>query len=203
MSKACSSNGEKRIVFRILLGGRKEKDNYVDQNAGGWIVIKVILEKKNLHRTRDSTARYKISDTSVSSDGVNNMQMELNFIYYIRMFNLERSTQRIRWHRIIITDTCNLGTHLMMAHRGRNMLWNVYMKYNSCEAGNEHILFKSFYYWTIKGNWWLQNKETNKQTPFSESTSELYRPSDHWLTVINILFGLICLINFQNYFTLH
>jgi hypothetical protein len=35
MSRACSSNGEKMNVLRILLGGRNEGDNYVDQNIGG------------------------------------------------------------------------------------------------------------------------------------------------------------------------
>jgi hypothetical protein len=72
------------------------------------------------HNLTPKYARINIRTANVSSAAKRT--------YYIHIFNLERSTQRIRWHRLRITDTYNLSTHLMMAHRGRNMLWNVKMK---------------------------------------------------------------------------
>jgi hypothetical protein len=45
MSRACSTNGEKRNTYRILAESQKERDHYGDQDVGGWIILKLILER--------------------------------------------------------------------------------------------------------------------------------------------------------------
>jgi hypothetical protein len=43
MSRACSTNGEKRNVYRILVGKPEGKISLRNQNIGGWIILKWIL----------------------------------------------------------------------------------------------------------------------------------------------------------------
>jgi hypothetical protein len=45
MGMACSTNGEKRNAYRILMGSKKEGDHWEDQVVGRWIVMKLILER--------------------------------------------------------------------------------------------------------------------------------------------------------------
>jgi hypothetical protein len=44
MGRPCSTNGEKRNAYRTLVGNQKERDHEEDQNVGGWIILKLILE---------------------------------------------------------------------------------------------------------------------------------------------------------------
>jgi hypothetical protein len=37
-------NREKRDTYRILVGKPEERDHYQDQDVGGWIILKWILE---------------------------------------------------------------------------------------------------------------------------------------------------------------
>jgi hypothetical protein len=37
--------GEKRNAYRILVGSQKEGDHKEDQDAGGWTILKWILER--------------------------------------------------------------------------------------------------------------------------------------------------------------
>jgi hypothetical protein len=34
-----------RNAYRILVGSQKERDHYEDQDVGGWIILKWILER--------------------------------------------------------------------------------------------------------------------------------------------------------------
>jgi hypothetical protein len=45
MGTACSTNGEKRDAYRILVGCQKERDHWEDQNVGGWPILKWILRE--------------------------------------------------------------------------------------------------------------------------------------------------------------
>jgi hypothetical protein len=45
MGRECNTNGEKRNAYRILMESQKERDHYEDQDIGGWIIIKWILER--------------------------------------------------------------------------------------------------------------------------------------------------------------
>jgi hypothetical protein len=44
MGRACSTNGEKRNAYRILVASQKERDHWKDQVVGGWTILKWILE---------------------------------------------------------------------------------------------------------------------------------------------------------------
>jgi hypothetical protein len=44
MSRACSTNGEKRNAYRILVGTPEGKNHKEDQGVGGRIILKWILE---------------------------------------------------------------------------------------------------------------------------------------------------------------
>jgi hypothetical protein len=43
MGRACSTNGEKRNAYRILVGEPKEIDHWEDQEVAGWTTLKWIL----------------------------------------------------------------------------------------------------------------------------------------------------------------
>jgi hypothetical protein len=43
MGRACSTNGEKRNVYRVLVGKPEGKSHWEDQDVGGWIILKWIL----------------------------------------------------------------------------------------------------------------------------------------------------------------
>jgi hypothetical protein len=43
MGRACSTNGEKRYAYRMLVGKPEEKNHCEDQDVGGWIILKLIL----------------------------------------------------------------------------------------------------------------------------------------------------------------
>jgi hypothetical protein len=45
MDRACSTNGEKRNAYRILVGKSEGKNHWEDQDVGGWTVLKWILER--------------------------------------------------------------------------------------------------------------------------------------------------------------
>jgi hypothetical protein len=45
MGRACSTNGEKRNAYRILVGKPEGRRPLEDQNVGGWTILKWILEK--------------------------------------------------------------------------------------------------------------------------------------------------------------
>jgi hypothetical protein len=45
MSRACSTNGEKRNIYRILVGKPEGKNHWEDQDVGGWKILKWILER--------------------------------------------------------------------------------------------------------------------------------------------------------------
>jgi hypothetical protein len=36
---------ERRNAYRILVGRQKERDHWEDQDVGGWIILKWILER--------------------------------------------------------------------------------------------------------------------------------------------------------------
>jgi hypothetical protein len=44
MSRACSTNGEKNIAYRLLVGKPEERDHWDDRDIGGWTIIKWIFE---------------------------------------------------------------------------------------------------------------------------------------------------------------
>jgi hypothetical protein len=37
--------GEKWNAYRILVGNQKERDQWEDQDVGGWTILKLILER--------------------------------------------------------------------------------------------------------------------------------------------------------------
>jgi hypothetical protein len=43
MGRACSTNGEKRNAYRILIGRPKGKRPQEDKDVGGWTILKWIL----------------------------------------------------------------------------------------------------------------------------------------------------------------
>jgi hypothetical protein len=43
MGRSCNTNGEKRIAYMILVG-KPEGGNYVDQDVGWWIILKWVFE---------------------------------------------------------------------------------------------------------------------------------------------------------------
>jgi hypothetical protein len=45
---ACSTNGDKMNTYRILVGNQEEKYYQEDQNVGGWIILKSILERERM-----------------------------------------------------------------------------------------------------------------------------------------------------------
>jgi hypothetical protein len=45
MGRVCSTNGEKRNAYRILVKIQKERDYWEDQDVGGWTILKWILER--------------------------------------------------------------------------------------------------------------------------------------------------------------
>jgi hypothetical protein len=45
MGVSCSTNGDKRNTYILLLGNQRERDHLEDQDAGGWVVLGWILEK--------------------------------------------------------------------------------------------------------------------------------------------------------------
>jgi hypothetical protein len=40
MSRTCSTNGEKRNAYRILVGKPEGKSHWEDQDVGGWTILK-------------------------------------------------------------------------------------------------------------------------------------------------------------------
>jgi hypothetical protein len=42
MGGACSTNGEKRHAYRILVGKPEKRESYKDQEVGGWIILRLI-----------------------------------------------------------------------------------------------------------------------------------------------------------------
>jgi hypothetical protein len=47
MGRACSTNEAKRNSYRILLGKPEGKNHYKDQDIGGRIILKCILERSD------------------------------------------------------------------------------------------------------------------------------------------------------------
>jgi hypothetical protein len=45
VERACSTTGQKRSAYRLLVGKPKEKDNLEEQDVGGWIILRGTLEK--------------------------------------------------------------------------------------------------------------------------------------------------------------
>jgi hypothetical protein len=45
MGRACSTRGVKRDSYRILVGKPEGKRSLEDVDAGGWIILKLILDK--------------------------------------------------------------------------------------------------------------------------------------------------------------
>jgi hypothetical protein len=45
MGRTCSTNGEERNAYRILVGKPEGKRSLSDQDVGGWIILKLILER--------------------------------------------------------------------------------------------------------------------------------------------------------------
>jgi hypothetical protein len=45
MGRACSTNGEKRNAYRVLVGKTEVRDHWKDLDAGGWTILKWILER--------------------------------------------------------------------------------------------------------------------------------------------------------------
>jgi hypothetical protein len=39
--------GESRNAYRILVGSQKVRDHWEDEDVGGWIILKWILEREN------------------------------------------------------------------------------------------------------------------------------------------------------------
>jgi hypothetical protein len=48
MGRACSTTGQKRNAYRILVGKPEEKNTKTDQDVGGWIILKWILERERM-----------------------------------------------------------------------------------------------------------------------------------------------------------
>jgi hypothetical protein len=51
MGRAHSTNGEKRNAYRILLGNPEGKRPLGDQDIGGWIILKWILDRMGWYWT--------------------------------------------------------------------------------------------------------------------------------------------------------
>jgi hypothetical protein len=45
MGGACSTNGEKRNAYILLLRKPEGKSHWEDQDVGGWIILRWILER--------------------------------------------------------------------------------------------------------------------------------------------------------------
>jgi hypothetical protein len=45
MGKSCSTNGEKRNAYRILVESQTVRDHWEDLDVGGWTILKWILER--------------------------------------------------------------------------------------------------------------------------------------------------------------
>jgi hypothetical protein len=45
VSGACSTNGEKKNEYRLLVECQKERDHYEDQDVGEWIILGWIMER--------------------------------------------------------------------------------------------------------------------------------------------------------------
>jgi hypothetical protein len=45
MGMACSRNGVKKNAYRILVGKSERKRPLEDQEVGGWIILKYVLER--------------------------------------------------------------------------------------------------------------------------------------------------------------
>jgi hypothetical protein len=45
MGRACSTNGEWRNAYRILVGKPEVRNHWEVQDAGGWTILKWILER--------------------------------------------------------------------------------------------------------------------------------------------------------------
>jgi hypothetical protein len=45
MGGACSTNGEKRNLCSLLVG-KQEEDHQENHDVGGWIILRLILERK-------------------------------------------------------------------------------------------------------------------------------------------------------------
>jgi hypothetical protein len=45
MGRACSTNGERRNAYRILVGSQKERDRLEDQDVDRWTILKWILRE--------------------------------------------------------------------------------------------------------------------------------------------------------------
>jgi hypothetical protein len=45
MGRACSTNGEKRNAYRILVGKPEGRNHYEHQDVTGWILLKWMLER--------------------------------------------------------------------------------------------------------------------------------------------------------------
>jgi hypothetical protein len=44
MGKACSTNGEMKNAYRILVGKQEGKNHWEDKDVGEWTILKWILE---------------------------------------------------------------------------------------------------------------------------------------------------------------
>jgi hypothetical protein len=47
MGWTCSTNGEKRNTYRLLVGNTEGKRHQEDQDVGGWIILGWILERSD------------------------------------------------------------------------------------------------------------------------------------------------------------
>jgi hypothetical protein len=47
MVRACSTNGEKRNAYRILVRNSKKRDHWEDHDVGGWTILKWTLERQD------------------------------------------------------------------------------------------------------------------------------------------------------------
>jgi hypothetical protein len=45
MVKACSTNGKKTTAYRIFVGQPEGEDHWEDEDVGGWIILKCILDR--------------------------------------------------------------------------------------------------------------------------------------------------------------
>jgi hypothetical protein len=45
MDMACSTLGERRDVYRVLVGNRRERDTFEDQGIDGRVILKWVFKK--------------------------------------------------------------------------------------------------------------------------------------------------------------
>jgi hypothetical protein len=45
IGRVCSINGGEENACRLLWDSQKERDHYEDENVGGWIILRWILER--------------------------------------------------------------------------------------------------------------------------------------------------------------